>query len=52
MVEEIWTYRNIVKDKNFRDSFIYSDVKFKKGNVIETLPKAILEIQNILEFKF
>ena len=25
---------------------------FKKGKVIETLPKAILEIQNILELNF
>ena len=47
-----WSYRKIVKDTNFRDNYIYSKIKFKKGNVIETLPKAILEIQNILDFNY
>ena len=48
----VWVHRNIVKDPNFRDNLIYSNIKFKKGNVIETLPKAVLEIQNMLEFNY
>ena len=41
MVKSLGT-RNIVKDPNFRDNLIYSNIKFKE-NVIETLPKQFLK---------